>query len=247
MSTLTRPTDLRKFRLWQLSLFLAAVLLIVSLVISIINLLALRPLHDTGLPVGIQTLTDVGFWAGAYGLFVGLMAIVIGIMFMARIGRPQGITWRRFGTPIAAFVVLGVASIIGFVLETAAEGPFIFNNLLITECSYHYEVTVFEDQNSNGRRDAGEPGIPQVTVSLQHSLKYIARTPEGPRNTDQSGVAQFFYSAYDCLSKDTISLSVAPPTGYTATTPLSFGPYPLRLYYPKQPPVEAISIGLHKS
>ncbi|SRR5258707_1957057 len=92
-------------------------------------------------------------------------------------------------------------------------------------CIYKVKVFVFEDSNGNAVLDSGEPGIGGIQVSLQHSLPVKNAMPE-QTSTDSAGVATLDQDNY-CVVHDTLTTTVMLPSGYHATTPLSFGPYPV--------------------
>ncbi|GAB3991197.1 hypothetical protein GCM10028807_20780 [Spirosoma daeguense] len=68
---------------------------------------------------------------------------------------------------------------------------------------------VFEDLNHNGQQDAGEPGIPGVTVSLIENGIILA----GTTTTDANGI----YSFTGLTPNTPYSVSFTAPLGYSAT------------------------------
>ncbi|MGB9738108.1 SdrD B-like domain-containing protein, partial [Chloroflexus sp.] len=71
---------------------------------------------------------------------------------------------------------------------------------------------VWEDRNGNGRQDAGEPGIPNVTVTLTGTTgagDAVTMTTQ----TDSNG----FYS-FDGLTPGSYTITVTAPLGYLFTT-----------------------------
>ncbi|WP_165358907.1 SdrD B-like domain-containing protein [Spirosoma sordidisoli] len=69
---------------------------------------------------------------------------------------------------------------------------------------------VFVDVNKDGQQDSGEPGLPNVTVTLLSNGTLVAST-----TTDASGL----YSFTGLTPGVPYSVSFTSPTGYTATTP----------------------------
>ncbi len=69
----------------------------------------------------------------------------------------------------------------------------------------------FLDYNGNGVLDAGEPGLPGVTIVVTHN-----GTPVDSKATDASGYADFAG-----LAPGTYTVQEIVPTGYKATTPTS--------------------------
>ena len=67
---------------------------------------------------------------------------------------------------------------------------------------------VFEDTNKNGQQDTGEPGIPNVTVTLLSGTTVVGTTA-----TNGSGL----YSFTGLTPGTPYSVSFTAPTGYTAT------------------------------
>ncbi len=70
---------------------------------------------------------------------------------------------------------------------------------------------VWSDNDGDGLQDAGEPGIPGLTVTLKNSSGTVIATDV----TDGDGVYQF-----DGLTAGTYTVVVATPTGYTASPKL---------------------------
>jgi hypothetical protein len=69
---------------------------------------------------------------------------------------------------------------------------------------------VFDDRNTNGRRDDGEPGVAGVGIGLEHADADFVRI----RKTDEQG--RF---AFDVDEPGLYSLTKTVPTGWRATTP----------------------------
>ena len=129
---------------------------------------------------------------------------------------------NRFIKYIIAIVILFVGITIVLALIGPKSAPF-FGNLPVT-CVYSIKVITFDDSNKDGLQTSGEAGVAGVSVSLQHSLPGQS-TPE-QTTTDANGIAMLNADKY-CPVEDTLTMNVVAPSGYVATTPLTFGPYPV--------------------
>ena len=153
---------------------------------------------------------------------------------------------------IAVAFVMGVLIVILALGLLAPQSGRIFTGIVNVTCIYTVKVIAFADNNSDGLQSSDEPGIPAVTVSLQHSLPE-KRTPQPEQtSTDANGLASLNADKY-CPPNDMLMVNAAAPSGYSATTPLSFGPYPVpeftndSLTQVAQNPIpKAIYIGLRK-
>ena len=81
---------------------------------------------------------------------------------------------------------------------------------------------VWFDTNRNGLQDAGEPGIPGVTLTLTGpgggAVKDLSGKTVTPTTTDSSG--KYLFSNLPVLSAGQhYTVTVTPPAGYVATTP----------------------------
>jgi hypothetical protein len=117
-------------------------------------------------------------------------------------------------------------------------------------CIYNIKVIAFADNNNDGVQSSGEAGIAGVNVTLQHGLPSQS-TPEQTM-TDVNGLATLNADNY-CPVQDTLTVNAIAPSGYSATTLLSFGPYPIpqmtdasSTLVAQNPIPDVISIGLHK-
>ena len=152
---------------------------------------------------------------------------------------------------IAVTIMVGVLIVIA-VLRLLIPPPSgrIFTGITTVWCMYNVKVIAFADNNSDGLQNSDERGIPAVTVSLQHSLPE-KRTPEPEQTTtDANGMAALNADKF-CSPDDTLTVNVIAPSGYSATTPLSFGPYltpeyDLLTQAAQNPIPKVIYIGLHK-
>lgn len=111
-------------------------------------------------------------------------------------------------------------------LLTAPPVGNVFSNVLGVTCIYRADVTAFEDLNGDGVQNPGEPALSGASVSITHSLPYPTTPSVEQALTDSNGKAQFNADRY-CAKGDEITVQVAPPTGYGATTSTTFGPYPV--------------------
>jgi hypothetical protein len=155
---------------------------------------------------------------------------------------------------IAVTFVMGVLIVI-VALRLLSPPPSgrIFTGITTVWCMYTVKVIAFADYNSDGLQSSDEPGISAVTVSLQH-LPPEKRTPQPEQTTtDANGMAALNADKF-CPTDDTLMVNAVAPSGYRATTPLSFGPYPVpevnydSLTRAAQNPIpEVIYIGLHKN
>ena len=237
----------RWYMLWRRGLFAAAGLLVVSLVFSILVTLALRSITPaTQIPSWIQTLARWGIIVWFGGTILGLLLLLAGTVLMLRQGRKQGISWRRFGIAGTALVGVALVSIGGLAVEGNAAVPFILSDLTTTECSYQITAIVFEDRNNNGSFDLNESGIAGVKVTAQHAVSPVAMPKQDMRTTDVSGAAQFVSMAYNCHYNDRISVSAELPAGYSATSPLAYGPFAV-YEYPKSPVPQTVYFGVRKN
>ena len=126
---------------------------------------------------------------------------------------------------IAVAFVMGVLIVIlAVTLLTPPPSGRIFTNLVKAWCMYSAKVIAFADNNSDGLQSSDEPGVPAVTISLQHSLPDKDMQPQ-QITTDASGLASLNKDT-NCPTDDMLTVNAAAPSGYSATTPLSFGPYP---------------------
>ena len=150
-------------------------------------------------------------------------------------------------------VLLIIILVVAFVLlrSFSQTSGRIFSNLVLVTCIYQVHVTAFADDNGDGIQNAGESGIAGVMVSLEHSDPPDT-TPEA-KTTDEKGTALLQADKY-CVGNDMLSVNVVPPSGYSATTPLSFGPYPVPEFTfdsmtqaAEQPIPDMIYVGLHRN
>ena len=123
-------------------------------------------------------------------------------------------------------ILLIVLVVIAFVVQRLFAPPSgrIFSDSVGRTCIYQVRVMAFADDNGDGVQNPGETGIAGVMVSLQHS-KPFDHTPEA-NMTDADGAVLLQADKY-CSSDDQLTVNVDLPSGYSATTPLSFGPYPV--------------------
>ncbi len=129
---------------------------------------------------------------------------------------------RRLWLALLLAIVVVVA---GVILATRPQTTGrIFSNITTVTCIYQVKVTVFTDDNGDGIQNSGEKGLAGAMVTLEHS-KPPDTTPEA-KTTDANGSAQLNADKY-CPVNDLLTVRVTPPSGYTPTTPLIFGPYPV--------------------
>jgi hypothetical protein len=84
----------------------------------------------------------------------------------------------------------------------------------IPQCSGQIGDFVWNDLNGNGCQDAGEPGIPGVTVNLYSGACGSAGTLVATTTTDSTG--HYLFSG---LCAGTYQVAITTPAGYAATTP----------------------------
>lgn len=156
-------------------------------------------------------------------------------------------------------IKIAVTFLIGVLIVIVELGLFapppgrIFTGIVDVWCMYSVKVIAFADNNSDGLQSSDEPRIPAVSVSLQHSqLEKGTQQPE-QTSTDANGLASLSVDKF-CPSDDMLMVNAVAPSGYSATTPLSFGPYPVPEYTPdsltevaQNPIPEVIYIGLYKN
>ncbi len=158
---------------------------------------------------------------------------------------------NRFIKYIIGLVVLVAVIIVVLVLLGPSDSGKPFTGITTVTCIYTVKVIAFADNNSDGLQSADEPGIPAVTVSLQHSLPE-KRTPQPEQtSTDANGLASL-NADKQCPPDDMLMVNAVAPSGYRATTPLSFGPYLVPEYdsltqAAQNPIPEVIYVGLHKN
>ncbi|MBA3871775.1 MAG: hypothetical protein H0X30_21725 [Anaerolineae bacterium] len=148
-------------------------------------------------------------------------------------------------------MIVGAVAIVVLALLGPSNSSKPFDGRLAVTCAYNIKVVVFTDANSDGLQTSDESGIAGVAVMLQPSLPQQS-TPE-QMMTDASGLVTFSKNDY-CPDQNMVSISAVAPSGYSATTPLSFGPYPVAVFtsqYATQvaqnPIPKVIYIGLHKN
>jgi hypothetical protein len=159
---------------------------------------------------------------------------------------------NRFVTYIIGIVILFVGIIVILVLIGPSNSGEPLRGKLPVTCIYSVKVIAFEDTNKDGLQSSGEAGISGVNISLQHSLPDKDMQQE-QTSTDANGLASLNKDT-NCPTDDMLTVNAAAPSGYSATTPLSFGPYPAPEYTPdsltqaaQNPIPEVIYIGLHKN
>lgn len=131
---------------------------------------------------------------------------------------------NRFVKYSIAIVILFVGIIVILALIGPSNSGEPFRGKLPVTCVYNVKVFAFEDTNKDGLQSSGEVGISGVNVSLQHSLPNQG-TPE--QTTTISDGSAALNADYYCREGDMLTINAIAPSGYSATTPLSFGPYPV--------------------
>jgi len=90
---------------------------------------------------------------------------------------------------------------------------------MLNDCTWGEAVTTWLDENANGKRDAQEPLLPNVTIvfkrRIDDGVPYEERVV-----SDQRGVASFFELMPGCPK---VEFEVYPevPAGFRLTTPSS--------------------------
>ncbi len=114
---------------------------------------------------------------------------------------------------ITALVVLGP--------KTSGQA---YTGINSVTCVYQVNVMAFVDSNGDGVQNSGDAGLAGAGVALQHSQPFPAQATPETRTTDSAGAAQINADT-SCGAGDTLTVTVSAPAGYSATTPVSFGPY----------------------
>ena len=152
---------------------------------------------------------------------------------------------------ILTIVIIAVVGAIVLLNQVYQKEGRIFTDIVTVTCIYQIKVVAFSDDNGDGLQDTGEAGVAGVAVSLQHT-KPPDNTPE-QKMTDASGAAQISADK-NCPVDDKITVNAVPPEGYTSTTSVHFGPYPVpEMTYDSytqvalEPIPEIIYVGLRKT
>lgn len=158
---------------------------------------------------------------------------------------------RKYLPYLIGVLVIVVIGFVVLTIQLSQKVNTIFSNISTVTCVYQINVTAFSDDNGDGLQDTSEAGIAGASVSLQHT-KPNDTTPE-LKVTDSSGAATINADKY-CLQEDMLTVNIVPPTGYSATTALSFGPYPVPEFtfasstaVAQNPIPKQIYVGLHKT
>jgi hypothetical protein len=102
----------------------------------------------------------------------------------------------------------------------------VFSGIFKVTCVYTFKVNVFDDTNSDGIKNGPEQGIANVNVFIDPAFHPSDNNYTQDAVTSSDGLATFSADTY-CSANDVLTVKVTLPTGYTATTPISFGPYPI--------------------
>jgi hypothetical protein len=130
---------------------------------------------------------------------------------------------------LGVILIVLVVAAVGFIALIKPKVDSIFANIGNATCVYNIKVIAFADANGDGVQGADEAGVAGVAATLQHSHPMRDFTPEQTL-TDESGLATLSADKY-CFNNDMLTTTVVPPSGYSATTAVSFGPYPVPLIY----------------
>lgn len=124
-----------------------------------------------------------------------------------------------------ALVIIVVVLLVGVAVFVSQRFNQVVKDTVLVTCVYQVNVLAFEDSNGNGAPEAGEIGVSGVQVTLEHSQPTADSTPEVSM-TDADGKATI-NADKSCKRGDTFTVKILPTSGYSATTPVVFGPYPV--------------------
>jgi hypothetical protein len=152
-----------------------------------------------GVPITPVTMTGSGGCGGPY-------------TFSAT-GLPPNLTMSSSGTISGTPTISGTFTYTVTVTD-ACHNSGTVNCSVTVNCNGQIGDFVWQDLNNNGCQDAGEPGIPNVTVQLYSGACGTAGTLVATTTTDSTG--HYLFSG---LCPGTYQVAITTPAGFTATTP----------------------------
>jgi len=158
----------------------------------------------------------------------------------------QAIQWFQQHVRITAVVtVLLLAALLAVLVFLAAIGPTAdkpFTGFTSVKCTYNGQAVVFLDNDGDGVQQADEPGIAGVKLTVKHMVPlYLDNGTPQVRVSDATGHITFD-SDRNCSVGDTLIISFTLPDGYSAVTPLTFGPYAIPNLTTEQPGTPLLTI-----
>jgi len=134
--------------------------------------------------------------------------------------------WLRQNIRLTAVITVAfLAVLLGMIAILGQSSAKPFNGFTSVKCDFSGNVIVFLDANGGGVHQPDSVGVPGVSLTIKHTVPlYLDNGTPQTRVSDSSGHVSF-YSDRNCSLGDSITVNIALPNGYTATTPLTFGPY----------------------
>jgi len=159
--------------------------------------------------------------------------------------------WLQSHLRLAVVVSVLLMAVLLGIVYLVIIGPAVnrqFNSVMVVTCLINAQVVIFADNNGDGLQQSGENDIAGVTVTFTSDNADFPQI----RASDSSGLASISIDDY-CNAYNPLLINVTLPIGYTATTPLNFGPYyisNLGNAPPANPPPpipKVVYVGLHKN
>jgi hypothetical protein len=150
------------------------------------------------------------------------------------------------------FLVILIGVLVFFVVFVPAANK-VFKDMVPVTCFYSGHAVVFLDTNGDGVQQPDEPGVAGVKLTINHTAPVFSQKTPETQVSVSNGYLSFGSDTNYCNSNDSLVVNVTLPTGYTATTPLNFGPYDIPNWAAKQPitrlpPIPTvIYVGLHQN